>query len=270
MVARAELRHRLAGVVALGLCVGLGLGAALGAFIAADRTEHAYGEYVDAGARHRPRPQPESRHAGRWTGRSGGSRTCATSPPTCCSTPGRRPSNATTRSATSPATEQAGEVRGSPDSRFRAVDRPDRRGRPRAHRARRRCSSRARRGASLERRLGHAIRRRRPRPGRVLLVRRRSRDRPVGRRPAGTPVPARPRAPARLGVRPARRRGAQRRALSARERLIVSPDVVRRYDCLSDPTATRDSRASSDEERSSGWPRRSSRGLRVATTATTR
>src|SRR4051812_10298862 len=42
---RAELRSRAGSVVLLGVAVAIGLGAGLGALIAADRTDHAYAEY---------------------------------------------------------------------------------------------------------------------------------------------------------------------------------------------------------------------------------
>ena len=46
MVGRSELRRRRGGVIAVGLTLALGLGAALGAFIAAHRTDRAYPDHV--------------------------------------------------------------------------------------------------------------------------------------------------------------------------------------------------------------------------------
>src|SRR4051812_38654708 len=46
LVARAELRRRPWGFVALAVVVGIGLGATLGAFAAAYRTDHAYPDYL--------------------------------------------------------------------------------------------------------------------------------------------------------------------------------------------------------------------------------
>src|SRR4051812_48275827 len=47
MVARAELRQRLGALVVLALTAMLGLGAALGAFGPAYRTQHVYPDYVN-------------------------------------------------------------------------------------------------------------------------------------------------------------------------------------------------------------------------------
>ena len=46
MVARAELRRRRAALLGLAAVTALGLGASLGAFAAAYRTDHAYPDYV--------------------------------------------------------------------------------------------------------------------------------------------------------------------------------------------------------------------------------
>ena len=46
MAGRSELRRRWVGALAIGVAAALGLGAALGAFIAAYRTDRAYPDHV--------------------------------------------------------------------------------------------------------------------------------------------------------------------------------------------------------------------------------
>jgi len=244
MVARAELRHRLAGVVALALCVALGLGAALGAFIAADRTEHAYGEYVDR-ARvtdlvYNPsldtsvmadavRRLPHVTHVATdvllYAGVDDGKE----------HTIGELVRD-----------QQAGEVRGSPDSRFRAVDRPivDE-GRAPTGRNEVFVTIEARR--RLERRLGHPLHV----GDRIPLGVYWSGADP-GIDPTVLDQPARQ---FRLGLDHLRISGFGRLAdevlddgLYARDRLILSPDVVRRYDCPGDLPAASELAGLSDDD----------------------
>jgi hypothetical protein len=244
MVARAELRHRLAGVVALAVCVALGLGAALGAFIAADRTEHAYGEYVDRARvtdvvfnpsldtkpmADAVRRLPHVRHVATdvllYAGIDDGK---------------ERTIGELARD------QQAGEVRGSPDSRFRAVDRPiiDE-GRAPTGRDEVFVTTEARR--ALEARVGHPVHVGDRIPLAVYWA---------GADPGiNASVVDEPASRYRLGVDQLRVSGFGRLAdevlddgLYERERFILSPDVVRRYDCLVDLPAKSELAGLPDDE----------------------